>query len=143
MAQPVGGTGRVAVRIEASVWREEVERFAPRSPARIAAQRERNTLERIGIVTSMLLRCDASAADGTRLAGMMKAYVPLGDEPASTRPFGLVLAPAIDGDGDGDGHLYVELVAFGERHPRPGPEASTSRSVYERAHKRRHGRYPD
>lgn len=134
MAQPVGGTGRVAVRIEASVWREEVERYAPRSPARIAAQRERNTLEQIGIVTSMLLRCDASAADGTRLAGMMKAYVPLGDEPASARPFGLVLAPAIDGDD----HLYVELVAFGERHPRRG-----TRSVYERAHKRRHGRYPD
>lgn len=136
MAQPVGGTGRVAVRIEASVWREEVERFAPRSTARIAAQRERNTLEQIGIVTSMLLRCDALAADGTRLAGMMKAYVPLGDEPASARPSDS--CSPIDGDRDGDGHLYVALVAFGERHPRPG-----TRSVYERAHKRRHGRYPD
>lgn len=134
MAQPAGAAVRVAVRIEPSVWREEVERFVPRSPARIAAQRERNTLERTGIVTSMLLRCDASAADDTRLAGMMKAYVPLGDEPASGRPFGLVLAPAIDGDG----HLYLELVAFGERHPRPG-----TRSVYDRAHKRRHGRYPN
>jgi len=30
------------------------------------------------------------------------------------------------------------MLAFGERHPEPG-----SRSVYERAHKRLHGRYPD
>jgi hypothetical protein len=32
----------------------------------------------------------------------------------------------------------LRLLAFGEGHPRPG-----SRSVYERAHKRLHGRYPD
>jgi hypothetical protein len=30
------------------------------------------------------------------------------------------------------------FVAFGERHPQPG-----TRSVYERAHKQLHGRYPD
>jgi hypothetical protein len=34
--------------------------------------------------------------------------------------------------------LVVVLLAFGERHPSPG-----TRSVYERAHKRVHGRYPD
>jgi hypothetical protein len=35
------------------------------------------------------------------------------------------------------GPLLV-FVAFGERHPKPG-----TRTVYERAHKRLHGRYPD
>jgi len=32
----------------------------------------------------------------------------------------------------------LALVAFGDRHPAPG-----TRSVYERAHKRLHGRYQD
>ena len=40
--------------------------------------------------------------------------------------------------GRGNGQTVVELLAFGERHPPPG-----TRTVYERAHKRLHGRYPD
>jgi len=36
---------RVAVRVDPEVWRDEVERLAPRSPARIAAERERDQLE--------------------------------------------------------------------------------------------------
>ena len=122
------------MRIKASVWAEEVERFAPESPARIAVQREREGLERGGIERSLLLRCDAAGAGGTRLVGLLKVYVPIGEGPPSSRPFGLVFAPAIDLSG----RLYLELVAFGERHPRVG-----RRSVYERAHKRLHGRYPD
>ncbi len=116
------------------MWAEEVERFAARSPARVAAQRERKQLEDVGIGTSALLRCDAAGTDGTRLAGLLKAYVPIADDPPSARPFGFVFAPAVDADGE----VYFELVAYGERHPRPG-----SRSIYERAHKRLHGRYPD
>lgn len=53
--------------------------------------------------------------------------------PPSERPFGFVFRP-----GRGNGRLILDLLAFGERHPQPG-----SRSVYERAHKRLHGRYPD
>jgi hypothetical protein len=34
--------------------------------------------------------------------------------------------------------MELQLLAFGERHPPSG-----ARSVYERAHKRLHGRYPD
>jgi hypothetical protein len=34
--------------------------------------------------------------------------------------------------------VVLLLIAFGERHSRPGV-----RSVYERAHPRLHGRYPD
>lgn len=134
MASGGGLAARVAVRIEASVWSEEVERFALRSPARVAAQRERKRLEQTGISLVALLRCDAAGADGSRLAGLLKTYVPIGDDPPSTRPFGLVFAPGIETDG----RLCLEMVAFGERHPRRG-----TRSVYERAHKRLHGRYPD
>lgn len=90
--------------------------------ARVAAERERKTLEATGLSVSMQLRCDAEGADGTDLGGLVKAYVPLGDEPPSARPFGLVFAPGVGGDG----RIYLELVAFGERHPRPGPEACMS-----------------
>lgn len=122
------------MRVDGVVWAEEVERFAEGSSARVAAQRERMSFEQIGINRSALLRCDAAGADGTRLPGLVKTYVPIGDGPPSARPFGFVLAPALDASG----LLYLEVVAFGDRHPRPG-----TRSVYQRAHKRVHGRYPD
>lgn len=130
----VGGRSVYPVRIEPSVWAEEVERFALSSPARTAVQRERKRLERSGVRTSLLLRCDAAGRDGTRLGGLVKVYVPIGEGAPSARPFGLVFAPSADRDGQ----VLLELIAFGERHPRRG-----TRSVYERAHKRRHGRYPD
>jgi len=41
-----------------------------RSASRVAAQRERERLEQVGISASVLLRCDAISADGTRLAGL-------------------------------------------------------------------------
>lgn len=72
--------------------------------------------------------------------GIVAVAAPLGDgpvpitsAPASHRPFGFVLSAGRDDRG-----VYLALVAYGERHPRPG-----TRSVYERAHKRLHGRYPD
>ena len=40
---------RVAVRITPAVWRAEVERLAPRSRARVAAERERRPMEDLGI----------------------------------------------------------------------------------------------
>ena len=60
----------------------------------------------------------------------MKVYVPIRDAPPWERPSGFVLIPTREG--------VVALVAFGERHPAAG-----TRSVYERAHKRLHRRYPD
>jgi hypothetical protein len=122
------------VRIDPTVWDEEVGRFAEGSPGQGAAERERPGLERDGIALSRLLPCDAEGAEGTRLAGLVKTYVPIGDRPASERPFGFVFSPE-----QGPHDPYLELVAFGERHP----ERSATRSVYERAHKRLHGRYPD
>lgn len=133
MRQPSRGARRVAVLIDPRVWREEVERLDRRSPARIAAERELPNLEAAGVSRALLERCEEEGSGGTRLGGLVKAYVPLGEGPASERPFGFVFRP-----GRGNGQLIVDLLAFGERHPSAG-----TRSVYERAHKRLHGRYPD
>jgi hypothetical protein len=127
------GVIRVAVRILPAVWQEEVERFDDRSSARAAAERERPTLEREGIDLRQLQRCSPEGPDRSRLKALVKSYVPIRGAPASERPFGFVFAPTVTEDG-----LYLDLLAFGERHPRPG-----TRSVYERAHKRVHGCYPD
>ena len=124
---------RVAVRVSAATWQEEVERFAPRSPSRTAAERERRRLEQDGVSIADLQPCAAVGPDGTRLEGLVKAYVPISDEATSQRPYGFVFSPGRDEHG-----IYLAFVAFGERHPVPG-----TRSVYERAHKRLHGRYPD
>jgi hypothetical protein len=59
--------------------------------------------------------------------------VPLDAEGATAAPFGFVFRLTDKGDG-----LAWVMVAFGERHP----ANKASKSVYERAHKRLHGRYP-
>ena len=123
---------RVAVLVTERVWRAEVERFDRGSPARLAAERERRRLLSDGVALADLRRCEAEAADGTRLAGLVKVYVPISDAPPSERPYAFVLSPARR-----ERTPTLVLVAFGERHPRRGV-----RSVYERAHKRLHGRYP-
>jgi hypothetical protein len=123
---------RIPVRISPRVWQEEVERLTPRSPARIAAERDRRRLEAAGLAVSELRRCRNDDATGTRLDGLFKLYVPIRAAPPSERPYGFVLSPHAD-----DG-VYLAIVAFGERHPPKG-----TRSVYERAHKRLHGHYPD
>jgi hypothetical protein len=127
------GAASVAVVIDERVWLEEVERFDARSAARMAAERERAKLEDEGVERRLFKRCDEEGPDRTRLRGLIKAHVPLREVPPSERPFGFVFRPA-----RGEAQLVLELLAFGERHPPPG-----TRSVYERAHKRLHGRYPD
>jgi hypothetical protein len=116
---------RLPVRIDATAWEEEVGRLAARSPGRIAAERERGSLERDGIPLSSLLLCELEGGEGARLGGLMKAYVPIGDRPPSERPFGFVFSPERDRQGP-----YLELVSVGERHP----ALKATRSVYERAH---------
>ncbi len=124
---------RVAVLIDPEGWREEVERLDARSNVRIAAERERRKLETEGVGRGLLERCDEQRPDGSQLGGLLKAHVPLREASASERPFGFVFRP-----GREQGRLILGMLAFGERHPRPG-----TRCVYERAHKRLHGRYPD
>lgn len=133
MAVPGGGGGRLPVCIEPDVWREEVERYGTRSPARVAAERERRELERVGVRRDELQRCDAEGPDGTQLGGLLKIYIPIRDAPASMRPFGFVFAPMPSEEG-----ITLLLVAYGDRHPR-----RPTRTVYERAHKRLYRRYPD
>lgn len=123
---------RVAVRISRRVWTEEVERLDRRS-ARIEAEREQRHLVEQGLSIVDLLRCEEDGPRRTQLGGLFKVYVPITRGPASQRPFGFVLAPRSDEEG-----VYLVVIAFGERHPRRG-----TRSVYERAHKRRHSRYQD
>jgi hypothetical protein len=59
--------------------------------------------------------------------------VPLEAEP-SQAPYAFVFAIRTQ---PASGRVGLWLLAFGERHPVAG------RSVYERAHKRLHGRYPE
>jgi hypothetical protein len=49
------------VRIDPTVWDEEVARFAERSPARVAAECGRGGLERDGISLTSLLACEPRA----------------------------------------------------------------------------------
>lgn len=129
----VRATGSLEVRISASIWAEEVERLRKGSSGRAAAEQERNRLEHDGLRLEHLLRCEAEGTDGTRLGDKFKVYVPITPGPASERPFGFVLSFSVDGN-----DRFLSIVAFGQRHPERG-----SRSVYERAHKRLYGRYPD
>jgi hypothetical protein len=64
----------------------------------------------------------------------VKLYVPLGKSGASAAPYGFVFRLQQEPDGS----VSLNLVAFGERHP----DNPSTRTVYERAHKRLHGRYP-
>ncbi|MBS1679682.1 MAG: hypothetical protein JST08_20125 [Actinobacteria bacterium] len=64
----------------------------------------------------------------------MKLYVPLDADGASAAPFGFVFR-LVQNPG---GSLAWSLIAFGERHP----SNRQTHSVYKRAHKRLHGRYP-
>lgn len=124
---------RIGVRIGQDVWLEEVARLRRGSPSRVAAERERGGLESEGVELRHLRACSGQAEDQTRLEGLFKVYVPIGDAPPSARPFAFVFSPALRGE-----QVYLRLMAYGDRHPPSG-----TRSVYERAHKRLHGRYPD
>lgn len=123
---------RVRVAWGDETWAEEVARLEKNSRVRLAAERERRRLGSV-IDVAQLRACSSTSRDGTDLTGMAKVYVPVSDGPPSDRPYGFVFVLARDADG-----LYLEFVAYGERHP-TNPD---TRNVYERAHKRRHGRFP-
>jgi hypothetical protein len=116
----------------AEEWREEVCRFGAKAVARVQAQSARRAIEG-GSATMTWRRCQAEGPDATKLVHCLKLYVPL-EEGVSKAPYGLVFELQRDADGD----PMLNFVAFGERHP--GNERT--RTVYERAHKRLHGRYP-
>ena len=113
--------------------REEIGRLDERSASRVQAERARHEIEG-GQATLDLQKCEADGEEGTSLPGCVKLYVPLGRQGASSAPFGFVFQLAQNQDGS----LVWNFLAFGERHP----GNSATRTVYERAHKRLHGRYP-
>lgn len=113
-------------------WGEEVERYAPRTPARAQAERARRDIETGGARLTWR-PCEAEGPGGTRLPGCRKLYVPLDHEGSSAAPYGFVFQLA-----KADQGLIWNFIAFGERHP----DNPRTRTVYERAHKRLHGRYP-
>jgi hypothetical protein len=121
------------VRFDDGVWAEEVERLRPQSRERAAATRARAAVADAGVPKLHLLACEASGDDGTRLPRCLKVYVPITERPPSERPYGFVFRVSMSPEG-----AILRFIAFGQRHPRLG-----TRSVYERAHKRLHGSYPD
>jgi hypothetical protein len=123
----------VPIEFGALEWEEEVERYGPRSPARSQAQSARRTIK-VGKTKLDWKRCKADGPNGTKLPGCRKLYVPLGKDGASEAPYGFVFQLIQKPDDS----LAWNLIAFGERHP----SNERTRNVYERAHKRLHGRYP-
>jgi len=124
------GPARVAVKIDPDVWREKSSDWTRDRPPASRRSASGASSRKRGVALAQLQRCDDVGEDQTRLPGLVKVYVPITEAAPSERPYGMVFSPE-------PGPLLV-FVAFGERHPRPG-----TRSVYERAHKRLHGRYPD
>lgn len=128
-----GGLPPASIEFGSVEWREEVERYDRRSPARTHAQSARKTIE-TGTAKLDWKRCKADGPGGTKLPGCRKLYMPLGRQGASEAPcrfvFQLIQKP--------DGGLAWNMIAYGERHPAD----ERTRNVYERAHKRLHGRYP-
>lgn len=127
--------GRLAVTLvfDDRVWAEEVERFGPNSRPRLSAVTARRELEHAGAGPGFQ-PCGSEGPDGTNLSGCMKVYLPLGRPSSSEAPYGFVFEAVMREPLT----LELHLLAFGERHPRAG-----ARSVYQRAHKRLHRRYPD
>lgn len=122
-----------SIEFAANEWAEEVERYEPFARARIRAEGARRKIES-GLTSLDWKACEVEGAGGTQLPGCRKLYVPLGAQGASAAPYGFVFQLAQKADGS----LVWNFIAFGERHP----DSPRSRNVYERAHRRLHGRYP-
>jgi hypothetical protein len=130
---PAGGQPPVPIEFGVLEWGEEVERYRPRSTPRTHAESARNAIE-AGRERLDWKRCKPDGPGGTKLPGCRKLYIPLGREGASEAPYGFVFQLIQKPDDS----LAWNLIAFGERHP----ANERTRNVYERAHKRLHGRYP-
>ena len=122
---------RLPVRFHDTAWREATRGF-PGRPLDIATS-ARGMLEDDGVALPDLRPCAAHGPDGTQLAGCAKLYLPVIGGAPSERPFAFVLQLARTPDAE----LVWVFVAFGHRHPVRGV-----RSVYERAHRQVHGKFP-
>ena len=126
---------RFAASFDETAWAEDViERYAQGSRARAVATEARARFEASGVPATALQACEDPAPDGTRLGGCVKTYLPLVEEPARERPFGMVFRLIVR-----DGRPQLEFVAFGLRHQ---PKRSRAPTVYAIAHRRLHGSWP-
>lgn len=115
-------------------WHDEVERYDRSAIARVQAQKARRTIE-AGRGKLKWKRCRADdGPSGTKLQHCLKLYLPLEKQGASDAPYGFVFQLQRREDDS----PMLNFIAFGERHP----NQPATRTVYERAHKRLHGRYP-
>jgi hypothetical protein len=126
-----GGGRRIPVRFHERVWREAIRGFSGR--AIDIATSARRDIEENKVELATLRPCEPLGPDRTELGGCAKLYLPRGDAPPSERPFAFVFQLARTRGGA----PVLVFLAFGPRHPRPGV-----RSVYERAHRQLHGRFP-
>ena len=134
MPEPTPQATPVPVEFGSLEWQEEVERFAENSPALLQAQRARREIRSGKRPDLEWQSCEADGPRGTKLPGCRKLYVPLGKQGASDAPFGFVFRLTQNLDH----RPSWNMIAFGERHP----SNPSTRSVYERAHKRLHDHYP-
>ena len=121
---PAASRGHAHVAFDEAAWEDDMKGAA--AAARKAADETRERLERDGQPVDDLLACDSNGADGTDLSGCVKAYIP-----PPVGPWGIVYLIAKDNKG----RLYLDCLAFGERHPPVGRRSS----VYQVAHNRLHG----
>jgi hypothetical protein len=105
----------------------------PALPSSRSAQSARKAIE-AGRTQLDWKRCKADGPGATRLPDCRKLYVPLATSGTSLAPYGFVFQLIQKPDET----LAWTMIAFGERHPAD----ERTRNVYERAHKRLHGRYP-
>ena len=104
-----------------AAWDEDLRRAS--DSARRTAHDARAEFEEFGVPIVRLKACASEGADGTRLPGCIKVYLP-----APAGPHGMVFE--IDRI---DGRLRLLYAAFGLRHP---PRESRQQSVYAIAHRR-------
>ncbi|MDQ3678816.1 MAG: hypothetical protein M3401_18800 [Actinomycetota bacterium] len=97
------------------VWAEEVGRFSATGRPHTSAGVARTEIQRPD-ARIPVRACSGEGADGTRLTGWAKVYVPIDVEP-SRAPYGFVFAIRAQARG---GRVVLRLVAYGERHPTAG-----------------------
>lgn len=117
------------VHVDDALFDADLARTSDRGRVALAACRTR--IERVGVGVDERRACSAEHPAGTRLPGCLKVYVPDFDG-AWRMVFQVARFP--------DGRLGLEYVASGVAHL---PRGSRTRDVYELAHFRLHGRWPD
>jgi hypothetical protein len=118
---------RLRAVFPAGVWEADVEkRYPAASRVRIVAVESRRLFEAEGVPERELQGCEAEGPDGTRLAGCLKVYLPLGPGDPRERPFGMVFIDV------GREKPALVLIAYGVRHPPTGARRPTVHQLADR-----------